>query len=1385
MPTGIQDGQRVNQTNSNAAWLAKNGDDSTVGRIDLNNAQAVSGSSITNLQRNINSIFSFLGGLSNQIVAYFPTFTNNEGFTGANDTIFNRVNDVSAKFKLTTGHAHSGSAGDGAKISANSLLNVNLRGYLVRATDIAAPSGTTHNVTSLLTGKTVSNNQTTKGVVANAPYNEIVIKRLTGTEQDTHIEDAAGNIVFGRLTESAGTWTLSYLTDVAGVETAYTMLAGDTSAGLKWWFTELYHPLSEAPVYPEILFLPSDNYTQDVLDASASQSGKVNITAQSFAGAKTFTDTTQSTTKDTGSIILEGGLGVEKNIYAGGVVAATGAVSGSNLSGTNTGDLTLGAIGSTPSANGASLSGQVLTLQPASSTLGGILSAVAQSIKGLKTFIDGIDVNSNKITNVLAGSAALDAVNFTQLSTKIGNGLDSTAIDTILTVTSNTQQLKTGTTARVVTMPVVTTLPNVGWYVEIINDSTAKVTVNSSGGSNILTIRAGGRAFVICTALTGTTRASWTYMDLPPIIDYTSTVTAAGTTTLDFDSSTRLQLFTGTSAQSIAMPATTPVFYNLNYIGDQFEILNLSTNTLTVKANNTANICFILPMQKARLKVIGTGGITPADWYYEITTQSPFSNPMTSTVTAAGTTTLTAASTGQQFFTGSSTQIVALPVTSTLVLGQAFYIVNNSTGIVTVNSSGANLVKAIPAGGSLLVTCVLTSGTTAASWNADYKIANSTADDLTNKDIDGGTASNTSRITLPKAAKTTLDALTRKQGTIVHDTTGNKPYYDNGTTLVAFGSGSGSGGGKNYITTGDAETGTTGFATYADAAGTSPVDGTGGTAITTFTTSSTLPLADSNSFIYAKSALDRQGGGVSYDFTIDSKDKARVLQIGFEYLVDSGTFVAGTSSTASDVTVWIYDITNAVLIQPSSHKLLSNSLSIADRFSATFQTASNSTSYRLILHVGSTSTAAYGLKIDNISISPSSYVYGTPVTDWATYTPTYTGYGTISAGEAYWRRVGDSIQLRGRFTAGTTTAVSAAISLPSGFVISPTSLVTQSEFGTYVNNSSTANFAILAAPSGTAINFGSVSGGSGLSAAVGTTMATTGQVQGWHTLPIPITGWSSSVQTSDQTDIRVVNWVGAITTGTALTANVTNIPVVTDKDSHGSWSGTIYTVPVAGDYFINVTMQMTTSQTLAVVAYVNGSAAARCSNSYAFVISVGSCVLPNLKTGDQISFRSNTAVTTLANATEKFSITRISGPSAIAANESMNARYYASATSISGTLALINWTTKDYDSHGGMSAGSYTVQSPGKYHIDSAILIAGTIALNTTAIMEIQKNGTVVCRNTEYSGGAMTNQKAWVSDLISCITGDVLTIKVSSSATAPTIVSSNFDNYFSIFRAGN
>jgi len=134
--------------------------------------------------------------------------------------------------------------------------------------------------------------------------------------------------------------------------------------------------------------------------------------------------------------------------------------------------------------------------------------------------------------------------------------------------------------------------------------------------------------------------------------------------------------------------------------------VNNGAHTLTVNANSVIN------------QDVSTAG-SPT---FVLAYAANFVAGYATTATAAATTTLLVGSAYQQYFTGTTTQTVALPVTSTLVLGQAFLIVNNSTGVVTVQSSGANTVQAMAAGSQLVVTCILTSGTSAASWNVDYTV---------------------------------------------------------------------------------------------------------------------------------------------------------------------------------------------------------------------------------------------------------------------------------------------------------------------------------------------------------------------------------------------------------------------------------------------------------------------------------------------------------------------------------------------------------------------------------------------------------------------------------------------------------------------------------------
>jgi len=89
--------------------------------------------------------------------------------------------------------------------------------------------------------------------------------------------------------------------------------------------------------------------------------------------------------------------------------------------------------------------------------------------------------------------------------------------------------------------------------------------------------------------------------------------------------------------------------------------------------------------------------------------------------TAATTTTLTITSKFQQYFTGSTTQTVVMPVVSTLTIGQQWQINNSSTGVdaagaITIQSSGLNTILVLPAGSYATLTCISNSGTGVGSW---------------------------------------------------------------------------------------------------------------------------------------------------------------------------------------------------------------------------------------------------------------------------------------------------------------------------------------------------------------------------------------------------------------------------------------------------------------------------------------------------------------------------------------------------------------------------------------------------------------------------------------------------------------------------------------------
>jgi hypothetical protein len=305
------------------------------------------------------------------------------------------------------------------------------------------------------------------------------------------------------------------------------------------------------------------------------------------------------------------------------------------------------------------------------------------------------------------------------------------------------------------------------------------------------------------------------------------------------------------------------------------------------------------------------------------------------------------------------------------------------------------------------------------------------------------------------------DGTVRSEGVWVYKNGSWNQVGSNGSVIV------------NYIANPSADSDTSGWSTYADAAAATPVDGTGGSPNVTWTRSTTTPLRGNADFNFTKDAANRQGQGVNYDFTIDPADKSKTFNINADMEVVSGTYANG------DLKFFIYDLTNASIITPSNNTI--NTTSVPQKLSASFTTASNSTSYRLIIHVASTSASAYVIAFDNfytgpvISSSPTS-----TLGNWTSYTPTFGGLGTVSSIDCWYRQDGQNYDLKLKFTCGTVTASTVTISLPNSNVVSASVSATISAFGFgAANATSTAGNTILVLGTGSSGNLNLALTGSG------------------------------------------------------------------------------------------------------------------------------------------------------------------------------------------------------------------------------------------------------------------------------------------------------------------
>lgn len=881
----------------------------------------------------------------------------------------------------------------------------------------------------------------------------------------------------------------------------------------------------------------------------------------------------------------------------------------------------------------------------------------------------------------------------------------------------------------------------------------------------------------------------------PALIEgFNEIASAAGTTTLTKDSQTK-QILTGTSTQTFVLPDATTI-----PLSRRFLIINKSTGTATIQTSGGGALTIISAgLQKEfHLRAAGSaagtwdvldggggggawGGITgtlsdQTDLQTALNAKAPTASP---TFTGTIGTPLTAS---RALVTDASGNLSASSTTSTAL------------GYLDVSSSLTTLLAAKAPSASPTFT-----GTIGTPLTASKLLATDASGNLT------ATAANSSQATYLDFTSSGQTQLNAKLGLSNYSAKGDLvagvssgvvagvTVGSNGKVLVAD---SGATAGlrwdnatpkKNYVTNWNAEGGvSTGWSTYADAAGTQPVDCTGGSPNSTWAASASSAIHDSNNFLATlNTGATRQGEGVSYAFTTDSGDSPAMMSIRFYYKVAGGTFAAGndadrTSTGDSDFTVWIYDVTNGTLIQPFTYRLYSNSTTVAEPFVSNFQTNSNSTSYRLCIHKG-TSTSVSGtaitVRFDDFEISRSNIALNTPISDWVSYTPSATNFGNGTT-TGYWRRVGDSMQLSIRGLVGSSAPTGTILfSLPSGYTFDSTKYVSTPNVGNAIGAGSSAQYTGSATTNGT--NQFQIYQNA-VSAPWNATNPVTWVSGNFITLDAqaPIQGWSSSTQVSDGWDARQIVFVGKNTASTSIATTGTYVPFTSQKDSTASWSTDTFTCPSAGDYEVKAGLHgSSTSNYFYAQVDKNGTLYARIlqNESRGDRLASGSVIVYNCAAGDTIKLKaySDTSSQTLnASADLNFiTISKLSSPQTVSITEVVAARYTTAAgQSISnGATSIIDFATKDYDTHGAVTTGAswkFTAPIAGLYSVKALVRYANSLAWSSGSYVSalLYKNGSSFSTQDTLFQATVTPAQgpaASLSDSVWLNAGDYIDLRTS------------------------
>lgn len=649
-------------------------------------------------------------------------------------------------------------------------------------------------------------------------------------------------------------------------------------------------------------------------------------------------------------------------------------------------------------------------------------------------------------------------------------------------------------------------------------------------------------------------------------------------------------------------------------------------------------------------------------------------------------------------------------------------------------------------------------------------VGTSDAQVLTNKDIDGGTASNSNRITLPKASKSTLDGLTRKEATLVYASDLDKVYYDDGTNLRAVGSGTGSS--INYIENGDAEVGTIGWTTYDDGAAI-PVDGTGGSLNRlTFSQNTTNPLRGAADYKMSVLGLaGATGEGVSYSFSVDDADLAKQLVISFDYIANDSDYTDGLLS------VFIIADPNGTpsVIRVNGESIVAGS----GTHYARFQTLPNVNDYRLCIHITADTIAAYDFYFDNVQVGPKAIVYGSPMTDWTSYTPGLTSTTNVSLNEARYRRVGGNMEIEGRLNwSGVGAGANFTVDIPTN-VLMDSSLVNttsgETHFGTATWTDSGTSFKSLHVrrSNNTSFSFWEI----GANNIWDGTQAASGDVLSYH-ISIPIAGWSANSAMSEDFSGRDVRVTCSGNSGIAITANSTLVTFTEVEDTTASFSGTTFTAPEKGEYLFTGSTKYTTNVARFTRPVVNGTHNGEFSGIFSSTATVNPFTFKlKLEKGDTVAFQETVGGTLDNTSAHVLKIEKLQSAQQIFETETVAAIYNNCVQNIStSTDTVLTFDNMLQDTHGAYntSTGEFTAPHSGYYQVNaSAGITSGSADTGRAYLYIVGPDDTVYGTRILMTTITITFE---VASVIYLSKGQTITINISQTSGTTRAMSDAFCN---------